>query len=135
MKLLCTFNVNFSKHHRMRIPITRALYDAVQQETNPMIITGYTASGACSFSYMSVSSGSGSRTYKTGTKRRWDGVGYNIPEFDGIYSYCWRDSRHISIKPDFISFHKMPYERECMTSVVTLEVISHNSYDKLIIKL
>lgn len=63
MKLLGAFNVNFSKQHRMRIPITRVLYDAVQQETNPLIITGYTASGACSFSYMSTS-WSGCRTYK-----------------------------------------------------------------------
>ena len=131
MKLLGAFNVNFSKQHRMRIPITRALYDAVQQETNPLIITGYTASGACSFSYMSVSS----VRYKTGIKRRWDGIVYGIPEFDRTLGYCWRDSRHISIKPDFISFHKMPYERECTTAVITLEAISHNSYDKLAIKL
>ena len=135
MKLLGAFNVNFSQQHRMRIPNTRSLDDAVQQEPNPLIITGYTASGACSFSYMSISSGSGSRTYKTGVKRRWDGVVYSIPEFDGAYSYCWRDSRHISIKPDFISFHKMPYERECTTAVITLEVLSHNSYDRLAIKL
>ena len=132
MKLLGTFNVNFSQQHRMRIPITRALYDAVQQETNPLIITGYTASGACSFSYMS---GLGRQSYKDGRKCRWDGIGYCVPEFDNTYGYCWRDSRHISIKPDFISFHKMPYERECTTAVVTLEVISHNSYDRLTIKL
>lgn len=135
MKLLGTFNVNFNQHHRMRIPITRALYDAVQQETNPLIITGYTASGACSFSYMSISSGSCYRTYKAGAKRRWDGVGYSIPEFDGAYSHCWRVSRYISIKPDFISFHKMPCERDCTIAVVTLEVISHNSYDRLAIQL
>ena len=132
MKLLGTFNVNFSKQHRMRIPITRALYDAVQQETNPLIITGYTASGACSFSYMF---GIGCRSYKNGYKCRWDGKLYQTPEFDNTFNYCWRTSRHISIKPDFISFHKMPYERECTTAVVTLAVLSHNSNDILAIQL
>ena len=132
MKLLGSFSVNFSKGHRMRIPITRALYDAVQQENNPLIITGYTSSGACSFSYMS---GLGRWSYKDGDKCRWDGNGYRTPEFDNTWGYCWRDSRHISIKPDFISFHKMPYERECTTVVVTLEVLSYNPYDKGIIQL
>lgn len=132
MKLLGAFNVNFSQQHYMRIPITRALYDAVQQETNPLIITGYTASGSCSFSYIS---GIGRRSYKDGDECRWDGKGYNVPEFDSILNYCWRDSRHISIKPDFISFHKKPYPRECTTVVVTLGVLSYNSYDILAIKL
>lgn len=132
MKLLGTFNVNFSQQHRMMIPITKALYDAVQQETDPLIITGYTASGACSFSYIS---GIGRRSYKDGYKCRWDGKVYQTPEFDSTFNYSWRDSRHISIKPDFISFHKMPYERECTTAVVTLGVLSHNSYDILAIQL
>lgn len=126
MKLLGSFSVNFSKEHRMRIPINRALYDAVQQETNPLIITGYTASGACLFSYMSGTESSYYTFYKDGHKRRWDGNGYRTPEFDNTWGSCWRDSRHISIKPDFISFHKMPYERECHTAVVTLEVMSAN---------
>ena len=134
MKLLGSFSVNFSKEHRMRIPITRDLYDAVQQETNPLIITGYTASGACSFSYMSVP-GSGRWTYKDGANRRWDGNGYRTPEFDNTWGSSWRNSRHISIKPDFISFHKMPYERECKTTVVTLEVLSYTPYDKGAIQL
>ena len=134
MKLLGSFSVNFSKKHRMRIPITKALYDAVQQETNPLIITGYTASGACSFSYMSVS-GNSRWTYKDGANRRWDGIGYRTPEFDKTWSSCWHDSRHISIKSDFISFHKMPYERECTISVITLEALSYNPYDKGTIQL
>lgn len=124
MKLLGSFSVNFSQEHRMRVPITRALYDAVQQETNPLIITGYTASGACLFSYMSGTEGCGYIFYKGGAKRRWDGNGYRTPEFDNTWGSCWRDSRHISIEPDFISFHKMPYERECNTAVVTLEVMT-----------
>ena len=128
MKLLCTFNVNFSKHHRMRIPITMDLYDAVQQETNPLILTGYKEDGSCLFSYFSYTGKNAAWSYKKGRKRTWNGVFYSE------YSW-WRESKKISIKPHFISFHKMPYERECMTSVVTLEVISHNSYDRLAIKL
>lgn len=132
MKLLGSFSVNFSRKHRMRIPITKSLYDAVQQENNPLIITGYTASGACSFSYMS---GLGHWSYKDGDKCRWDGNGYRTPEFDNTWGSYWRDSRHISIRPDFISFHKMPYERECTTAIVTLEVLSYNPYDKGTIQL
>ena len=128
MKLLGTFNVNFSKQHRMRIPITRALYDAVQQETNPLIITGYKEDGSCLFSYLSDTGKDTEWSYKKGRKRRWDGIFYSE------YSW-WKESRKISIKPDFISFHKMPYERECMTAVVTLEVVSYNSDDRLAIQL
>lgn len=128
MKLLGAFNVNFSKQHRMRIPITRDLYDAVQQETNPLIITGYKENGSCLFSYLSDTGKNGNWSYQKGRKITWNGIFYSKCS-------CWRDSKHISIKPDFISFHKMPYERECTTAVITLEAISHNSYDKLIIKL
>lgn len=74
-------------------------------------------------------SGLGRWSYKDGDKCRWDGNGYRTPEFDNTWGYCWRDSRHISIRSDFISFHKMPYDRECITSVITLEVLSYNPYD------
>ena len=128
MKLLGAFNVNFSKHHRMRIPITRALYDAVQQETNPLIITGYKEDGSCLFSYLSDTGKYVDRSYKKERKRTWNGIFYSE------YSR-WKEGRKISIKPNFISFHKMPYPRECTTAVVTLEVVSYNSDDRLAIQL
>lgn len=128
MKLLGSFNVNFNQHHRMRIPITRALYDAVQQETNPLIITGYKENGSCLFSYLSNVGKDADWSYKKGKRRRWDGIFYSM------YSRC-RVSRKISIKPDFISFHKMPYEAECAAAVVTLEVLAYGHYDKGTIQL
>lgn len=128
MKLLGSFSVIFSKQHRMRIPITKELYDVVQQEVNPLIITGYQEDGSCLFSYLSDTGKNDHWSYQKGRKRTWNGIFYSE------YSW-WRDSRHISIKPDFISFHKMPYERECTTAVITLEAISHNSYDRLAIQL
>lgn len=128
MKLLGAFNVNFSQQHRMRIPITRALYDAVQQETNPLILTGYEEDGSCLFSYLSDTGKDVDWSYKKGRKRTWNGIFYSE------YPW-WRERRKISIKPNFISFHKMPSERECTTAVITLEVVSYNSYDRLAIQL
>lgn len=128
MKLLGSFSVNFSIQHRMRIPITKELYDAVQQEVNPLMITGYLEDGSCLFSYLSGVGKDADWSYKKGRQRRWDGAFYSE------YSR-WRESRKISIKPDFISFHKMPYGRECDSAVVTLAVLTHTSYDKGTIQL
>lgn len=128
MKLLGSFSVNFSRQHRMRIPITKDLYDAVQQEVNPLMITGYLEDGSCLFSYLSDVGKDADWSYKKGRRRRWDGCFYSV------YSR-WRESSKISIKPDFISFHKMPYGSECDTAVVTLTVLTYTPYDKGTIQL
>lgn len=118
MKHLTTVAVQFQDNKRMKVPISQEVYQIAMGTDKPLVVSGYTATGECAFSFFSGKK----RQHKSSTRYRWFGERWTYIS-DNDFNY-WTDTAKITIDDDgYINFHRQkPYEREKKIAYITLDI-------------